>query len=266
MISAIARGFTCALALSAALVAIPAEAHPTDGWFAKSDEDHCDLRFYRDGMMVMMIRNRGQGSYSLSGEAFRMPESDRDVTGAMRVVAGGDVVLLNGSMEEMQEQAMRTREHPLALFFAVMADKQAFTLDTEREEQEIPLAGFDPVASEFNNCSQRLYLASGPHAPRLIDFDGLQQLGAEASRQRLLSEKIGYTFTVDAQGKATDCKLSRDFRRRAVTIALCRPFLEHATFEPARDAQGNPVEGTFFIEVDFDMWMTQRGYLEPEDR
>ena len=103
-------------------------------------------------------------------------------------------------------------------------------------------------------------------APKLISFEGTHQLGAEATRQRLLSEKIGFTLTIDAEGEVTDCELSRDFRRRATEIALCRPFMRYATFDPARNSQGEAIAGTFFIEIDFDMWMDPDGYLEPEDR
>ncbi|MEQ8827678.1 MAG: DEAD/DEAH box helicase, partial [Parvibaculum sp.] len=36
-------------------------------------------------------------------------------------------------------------------------------------------------------------------------------------------------------GNPTDCSLDRDFRRRIVTIELCRPLLEHHRFAPTRE-------------------------------
>ncbi|QUL38939.1 hypothetical protein [Erythrobacter sp. JK5] len=102
--------------------------------------------------------------------------------------------------------------------------------------------------------------------PVLVSFDGGHQLAREASRQRLLSQILHYALTIDADGKPIGCALSYKFRRKATEIALCRPLLKYMRFEPARDADGNAVPGTFTGAIDFDMWMTQRGYLEPEDR
>ena len=194
-----------------------------------------------------------------------MPETGADVSGAIKVTAGDDDMLLNGSQADMQAQAQRIRSHPISHFLALIDGEETLSLDTEAGLQQIPLTGLAPVAEEFADCRKGPG-TTGPRGPVLVSFDGIEQLGAEASRQRLLSEKLGYTLNIDAEGNPTDCELSRKFRCRAVEIALCRPLLNHATFEPALDADGKAVAGTFFIEIDFDMWMTQRGYLEAEDR
>jgi len=111
-------------------------------------------------------------------------------------------------------------------------------------------------------------LASASHAdemsvdgsgPQLIAFDGVQQLTQAASRQRMLTQMLGYTLTVDAAGNATECTLSRKFRRKATELALCRPLLRFSRFEPARDAAGNAVEGTYSGTIDFKMLMSGKG-------
>ncbi len=71
---------------------------------------------------------------------------------------------------------------------------------------------------------------------------------------------------VHAQGEATECKLHRKFRRKATEIAICRPLLKHMTFEPARDLDGNAVAASYTSVIDFNMWMTGRGYLAEEVR
>lgn len=251
-------------------VAQPAMAQTSeplaDGWRAVSDDDHCDLRFYRGDMMIFMMRSLEDGAYSLSGKAFRMPETDEPVEGEIKAIVGANEVLLVGDAAAMQEQTRRTRQMPIALFLSTVEGEPAFIIETTAGRDDIPLEGFPEKAAEFEECSRLMLGQDGAMAPRLVSFDGTHQLRVIASRQRLLSEKIGFTLTVDADGEVTDCELSRDFRRRATEIALCRPFLQHATFEPARNSEGEAVAGAFFIEIDFDMWMKQDGYLEPEDR
>lgn len=105
-----------------------------------------------------------------------------------------------------------------------------------------------------------------PRAPVPIAFKGGHELGVSATRQRILSQRLGYTLTVDAAGTVTECALDYEFRLRATQIAMCRPFVKHMTFEPALDAAGNPVVGKYEFDVDFSMMFTQDGYLEERFR
>ena len=99
--------------------------------------------------------------------------------------------------------------------------------------------------------------------PALVSFDGLEELAAEASRNRMLTQVITYTLTVGPDGKATDCRLDREFRRRYVVTALCRRLIEHHVFEPARDAHGHAVEGAYTATVDFRMFLDRKGGSVP---
>ena len=248
------------------LIQPPALAQTEAGWRTATGENYCDISFHRDPTMILMIRDFGGAEYSLSGEALRMARTGRSVPGDIRIIAGSSEMLLFGSEAAMREQAQTTRKYPIDLFLTALGDGDEFTLQTEAGAEQIPLAGFAAAAEEFGRCSADNAGLRGPRAPIMTAFDGLQKLRAEASRQRLLSGKLGYILTIDAQGKPTDCELTRTFRRRATELALCRPMLEHTTFEPALDAEANPIAGIFEIEIDFDMWMTQKGYLEAEDR
>lgn len=104
------------------------------------------------------------------------------------------------------------------------------------------------------------------HGAKLISFDGVHQLRAEASRQNLLAQKLGFRLTIDETGKPVDCELNRAFRRKATEIALCRPLLKYMKFEPARDESGKPYASVYRSVIDFRMSMGQDGYLVPEAR
>ncbi|WP_407874017.1 hypothetical protein [Qipengyuania nanhaisediminis] len=81
--------------------------------------------------------------------------------------------------------------------------------------------------------------------PVLVSFDGGHALAVAVYRQRMLARTITYTLTVDEQGTPTDCTLNPHFRRKATRSAICRPLLRHMRFEPARNAAGEPVIGTY---------------------
>jgi len=98
-----------------------------------------------------------------------------------------------------------------------------------------------------------------PHGPVLIEFDGIHQLAAEASRVGMLSQVLTFTLTVDAAGNPTECTINRTFRRKYIEIALCRPLLKHHSFQPARDPDGNAIEGVYSGSIDFNMFYNQDG-------
>jgi hypothetical protein len=93
--------------------------------------------------------------------------------------------------------------------------------------------------------------ANGARSATLVEFD-FDGFFDRATQLGLLTQKIGYTLTVSPEGKATDCKLSRTFRRQFVNKELCKSFMRNAKLSPAVDAAGNPVPGTYTGEVQ--MW------------
>ncbi|QIG80421.1 energy transducer TonB [Stakelama tenebrarum] len=56
---------------------------------------------------------------------------------------------------------------------------------------------------------------------------------------------VGYVLLVDAEGKVTNCAISRPTRSWRLDTATCRILRERARFTPARDAQGRAVPGRF---------------------
>ena len=121
----------------------------------------------------------------------------------------------------------------------------------EGPRERFSLSGIGDAQAGFLRCLTELPASEGP--PRLIEFTGINELSAVANRQRMLGETLRYALQVADDGKATDCELSRKFRRRIVTISFCKVLLEHHRFAPARDAAGTPVPGSYEGSVRLDM-------------
>jgi hypothetical protein len=80
---------------------------------------------------------------------------------------------------------------------------------------------------------------------RLIAFDGAREFLKESSRLRVWRGEIDYTLQVDAAGKPTGCALAHKFRQSYVNTKLCEVLMQHHSFEPALDASGAAVEGSY---------------------
>jgi len=104
-----------------------------------------------------------------------------------------------------------------------------------------------PLAVDFKAVST-LDRAS-PSTPQLtsINYERLYRRLVQAG---MISQVLGYTLTVDAEGKPVGCSFSREFRMLVTERDVCRSFLRSVTFEPARDAQGNPVAGRYSGEIE----------------
>ncbi|MEQ8412197.1 MAG: hypothetical protein RIC51_03445 [Erythrobacter sp.] len=86
---------------------------------------------------------------------------------------------------------------------------------------------------------------AGASPVRLLDFDGGWQFLKTSSRLRIVRPSIDYTLTVDAAGDVTGCELRHEFRRTYINERLCDVLIAHHTFEPAHDASGTAVAGSY---------------------
>lgn len=80
---------------------------------------------------------------------------------------------------------------------------------------------------------------------RLIAFTGEQELLKESSRLRVWRSDLDYTLAVDPAGRPTHCELTVKFRMSYVNDRLCSVLLRTHSFEPAHDASGAAIEGTY---------------------
>lgn len=86
--------------------------------------------------------------------------------------------------------------------------------------------------------------ADGSRPVALMAFD-YDEFFDRATQLGMLSQSLGYTVTVAADGTATDCALARRFRSQYTTKELCKSIARNAQFQPARDAQGNAIAATY---------------------
>lgn len=80
---------------------------------------------------------------------------------------------------------------------------------------------------------------------KLIEFTGDREFLKESTRLRVWRGEVGYTLAVDAAGTPTVCKLTDEFRMNYVNDRLCEVLLKHHSFEPAQDASGQAIEGSY---------------------
>lgn len=86
---------------------------------------------------------------------------------------------------------------------------------------------------------------------RLVSFDGEREFLMTSSRLRVWRSEVSYTLEVDAAGTPVDCQLTEKFRMNYVNDKLCEVLLKHHTFEPAQDASGAAVEGSYEGRLNF---------------
>jgi hypothetical protein len=85
--------------------------------------------------------------------------------------------------------------------------------------------------------------------PELVSID-YKMLYRQLMQLGMVSQVLGYSLNVDADGKATGCSFSRRFSRRYTREQLCKAFMTYTEFRPARDAAGNAVAGTYESEIE----------------
>ncbi|WP_324075295.1 MAG: hypothetical protein RSE14_00880 [Erythrobacter sp.] len=97
------------------------------------------------------------------------------------------------------------------------------------------------MASELQPISADV---TGARLAQLLEIDFIR-VTKRAFNLGLLTQDLGYTLAVAADGTVTNCQLSRSFRNPITTREMCRSITRAVTLAPARDAAGNPVSGTY---------------------
>lgn len=68
---------------------------------------------------------------------------------------------------------------------------------------------------------------------------------------RGFSGVAGFALAIDAQGRISDCTITRSTGHDALDAATCRLLERRARFDPARDGAGDPVAGTYRSSVNW---------------
>lgn len=245
--------------------ALVPDEQPIEGtWRGVQDSEACRLEFLSPDQQILISFAQFADSYSIGGILLAPVDLGQGQAPEIAMIVGGKRIIFWGPEELLRKTG---QDQPIAELRESVEGQNTLVLLADRNRTVLPLTAMEDAKTAMAECVAEPALAkAAARDPRLISFEGMQELAQEASRQRMLSQELGYTITVDPSGKPIDCDLSRKFRRKATEIALCRPMLKSMTFEPARDVNGTAIEGTYSSTIYFDMWMTQRGYLESEDR
>ncbi len=106
-----------------------------------------------------------------------------------------------------------------------------------------------PLFAQPASAAADMPTGEAAQAPELVEID-YKTLYRRMMQLGMVTQVLGYTLAVDEAGKPTDCELSRKFRSPYTAKALCKELMATTTFEPARDAQGNAVAGSYQGEVE----------------
>lgn len=99
-----------------------------------------------------------------------------------------------------------------------------------------PQPGFDPVAARARNDPSR-WLTDSDYRPSWA--------------RRELAGLAGFRLQIAANGKVTDCSITRSTGYAELDEATCTLVAKRARFEPARGTSGEPVVGSYSGSV---MW------------
>ena len=80
---------------------------------------------------------------------------------------------------------------------------------------------------------------------KMVAFDGAHDFMKTSRRLRVWRDAVDLDMKIDAQGEATDCQVVQAFRKTYVNKKLCEVAMAHYTFEPARNAMNEAVEGSY---------------------
>lgn len=81
-----------------------------------------------------------------------------------------------------------------------------------------------------------------------IDYESVRPKPADYPREAWKAGSEGlveYRLTVDAEGSPTSCHITQSSGHAALDEVTCAVVMERAKFDPARDEDGNPIEGVY---------------------
>lgn len=102
-----------------------------------------------------------------------------------------------------------------------------------------------PAAMAQESASAGKVQEDGATPVKLVSFDGGWDFLKTSKRLRIMRSAVDYTLTVDEAGAVTECRLKDEFRRTYINERLCDVLIKHHTFEPAQDASGTAVPGSY---------------------
>ena len=113
----------------------------------------------------------------------------------------------------------------------------------------VALAAEDEAEGHVEGTQEAAVVGATP--VQLVSWDGDFEFMKTSRRLRVWRAHIDYRMTVDAEGNATACELTEEFRRAYINKSLCEVLMENHTFAPATDETGAAVEGSYSSRLSY---------------
>ncbi len=259
----------------------PVSLAPSSNWHVDYADDSCRLaRQFGDGdRRILLIMDRFE-----PGDAFRL-----SLYGPIlrRANTGYDARLRFGPDEAEQRSAFRdgTAGDVPAIFFnrwiriASPSGEESSPIDSAREAAtnslHVHVRGFPPFVLETGSMGPPL------SALRQCTDELLDHWEIDVEKHRSLSRRatptrppaswfssndypggavvrgegaiVHFRLIVDARGEVRDCRIQRSTQGEAFKTAVCDAIRRRARFQPALDAEGNPIQSYYVNIVNFIM-------------
>lgn len=109
-------------------------------------------------------------------------------------------------------------------------------------------ASNDGVDAHVENAAAAI---DGPSPVKLVAWNGDFELLKTSRRLRVWRSHLAYRMSVDAEGNATACELTEEFRSNYVNKTLCAVLMDHHEFAPALDESGDAVAGDYTARLSY---------------
>ncbi|MEP5937599.1 MAG: energy transducer TonB [Erythrobacter sp.] len=147
----------------------------------------------------------------------------------------------------------------LALLDQRTANITALKIDGAiRKPLSFELSEFPEALGKLVDCTEKLIdkinanIAVSVTPVRQVEWARkLQQSYPNAMLRAEREGRVDVSLTVNAKGKTTFCEIRTSSGPASFNDSACLELLRHATFEPAKDAGGNPVAGFFNTRITY---------------
>lgn len=200
-------------------------------WSAKKDEKY-DLSYELDDSVYSGVKSIGVGDYTRRGFAVAFRSEflgDFTKSSGLRIKMGETIVddlKLTGSAAGLQ-RLRQCVAHVKGVATAAAREKARFNHITKD-----PFAASPPQGSSAVSVQAR----SPANLPSLFSDEDYPSSALRNREEGL----VGYKLEIGANGRVTNCTITRSSSSAALDAATCRLLRSRARFTPAVDAQGRP--------------------------
>lgn len=279
---------SCAATTPAHAAPAPVVLEPASPWNIRYDEDSCRLskmfgegktetaffieRYEPSASMFIVVAGKPL-KWALRSEkmhaAFSPDGPDADITytlGNLGKLEPAIMATLEPHQDSNEESAVRTFTDYDTIDEKQFSDVDTLTLHMPgKRNLVLKLGDMSAAMASLRKCTRELVTHWGidvekhDHLTRRvsptsspgkwIDSADYPAMARFAGKQGL----VQFRLNVDAQGRATACHIQKATKPDEFADTVCRAMMENAHFEPALDANGQPIASYFRSAVRFKM-------------